>query len=446
MGFTPRASDDQSSESLDERTRTTHPEKSSTPTPPPFSAQFLDKSPEASAARAAYLKALFVGTLASSVLIFTAFSIYWGAVWKTPHHPVSGWIVDFDGGVVGQSVSTTLSRLDSGTGGIVWHVIPASQFPQGIAQLEHAVVQEKIWYAVAINSGASANLSTAVSAVDPSYHSTTAITFLGSEARNEALYRLQTHVFTAQLEVVVNQFAIAFIKNISSSSNLPLLLSTAAEIVARPIYYTIDNIRPFDAPVAAGSTFFGLIYILIISFIVVIIGTAARMSTGLEKRLSFGSLVRLRLGTHFVTFFFITLVYTLLSRAFQLPFERHFGHAGFVIFWMLNYLNMLACGLALEIMFSLLTPRFTPFFLITWIIANVSVDVWPIQTLPHVYRYGYAFPFYNASRAVRAVVFGTRNDVGLNAGVLIAWIVLSCCTLPVVQWVMRRRVVRASQA
>jgi hypothetical protein len=61
-------------------------------------------------------------------------------------------------------------------------------------------------------------------------------------------------------------------------------------------------------------------------------------------------------------------------------------------------------------MITLLTPRFTPFFLITWIISNVSVAIYPLQALPHVYRYGYAFPFYNISRAVRAIVFRTKNE------------------------------------
>jgi hypothetical protein len=38
----------------------------------------------------------------------------------------------------------------------------------------------------------------------------------------------------------------------------------------------------------------------------------------------------------------LQLCYTLLSLAFGLPFGRRFGRAGFLVFWMLNYLNMLA--------------------------------------------------------------------------------------------------------
>ncbi|KAJ6537664.1 hypothetical protein B0H19DRAFT_372573 [Mycena capillaripes] len=411
--------------------------------PRPFSAQFLDKSPEASAARAIYLKIVFGGVAALAVVIFAVFSIYWGSVWSTPHHTLPGWIVDFDGGAVGHAVSSALSATNPGTNGVAWQVVDASQFPEGISQLQSAIVQEKTWYAVTINLGASDNLTAAVSAIDGSYNSSMAITFMGSEARNENIYRLHSRMVSAQLEAITHQFTLQFIKNISSSSNVATILSTAPQLIARPIYFTVENIRPFDVAVASAVTFVGLIYLLILSFFIVMVSTGARDASGLEKRLTLGSLVRVRIATSFMAYFFISLFYTLLSRAFQLPFDRQFGSAGLVIFWMLNWMGMLACGLALEAMITLLSVRFVPFFLIIWIISNVSVSVFPLQVLPHLYRYGYAFPFYNISRAVRSIIFATKNDVGMNFGVLIAWIALSCLTLPLFQWFMRRRLVAA---
>ncbi|KAJ7369069.1 hypothetical protein DFH08DRAFT_833088 [Mycena albidolilacea] len=110
---------------------------------------------------------------------------------------------------------------------------------------------------------------------------------------------------------------------------------------------------------------------------------------------------------------------------------------------MLNWVGMLACGLALEAMITLLPARFIAFFLILWIVSNVSVAVFPLQVLPHLYRYGYAFPFYNISRAVRSIVFRRKNDVGMNLGMLLAWVALSCITIPLLQWFMRRRIVAA---
>ncbi|KAJ7813596.1 hypothetical protein B0H14DRAFT_2376638, partial [Mycena olivaceomarginata] len=55
-----------------------------------------------------------------------------------------------------------------------------------------------------------------------------------------------------------------------------------------------------------------------------------------------------------------------------------------------------------------------------------------------LYRYGYAFPFYNILRAVRSIVFRTKND-----DILLAWVALSCITTPLFQWFMRRRIVAA---
>ncbi|KAJ7073742.1 hypothetical protein C8F01DRAFT_1075468 [Mycena amicta] len=408
----------------------------------PFSAGFLDKTPDAAAARAVYLKTVVGGVAAISVAIFAFFSIYWGSVWSSPHHPLPGWIVDFDGGLVGQTVSHALSSIVPTSGGVSWTVVPASRFPGGLAELENAIVDEKTWYAVTINTRASANLASAISTADASYNSSSAITFIGSEARNENIYRVHYRVVSAELEAITHQFALSFLKNISSADNLAQLLSAAPETVSRPIYFSAVNIRPFDVPVASAVTFVGLLYLLILSFFVVNVAANARQASGLEAKLSLGSLITLRLSTSCIAYFFISFFYTLLSLAFLLPFDRFFGAggpSGFLIFWLITFVGMLACGLALESMLTLLTLRFIPFFLLLWIISNLAVGVFPIAVLPHVYRYGYAFPVYNVSRTVRAVVFGTKNDVGLNFAVLFGWIALSCLTLPLFQWIVRRR-------
>lgn len=81
-------------------------------------------------------------------------------------------------------------------------------------------------------------------------------------------------------------------------------------------------------------------------------------------------------------------------------------------------------------MLSLLTVMFVPFFLLTWIMGvspdypscchnhancqilrsvNVASSAFPIEILPIFYRYGYAMPFYNFSKAARIIVFGTKN-------------------------------------
>ena len=58
---------------------------------PPFSATFTDQSMVT--ARKIYFKVLFGGSLALVVVMFAVFSIYWGALWKTPAHNLHGWVV-----------------------------------------------------------------------------------------------------------------------------------------------------------------------------------------------------------------------------------------------------------------------------------------------------------------------------------------------------------------
>ncbi|KAJ7651242.1 hypothetical protein FB45DRAFT_33353 [Roridomyces roridus] len=48
--------------------------------------------------------------LGGVVSIFAVFPIYWGSVWSFPHDTLPGWIVDFDGGAVGQAVPEALSK------------------------------------------------------------------------------------------------------------------------------------------------------------------------------------------------------------------------------------------------------------------------------------------------------------------------------------------------
>ncbi|KAK0436161.1 hypothetical protein EV421DRAFT_1139147, partial [Armillaria borealis] len=152
--------------------------------------------------------------------------------------------------------------------------------------------------------------------------------------------------------------------------------------------YTTKNLVPLDIPVASAITFVGLIYLLILSFFTVMIGVSAREASGLQDKLTTGSLIRVRLISLFIAYFMISLFYSVLSRAFQVDFSRKFGDAGFVIFWMVNFVGMLSVGLALEAMITLLTIWFMPFFMILWTISNVSVCFMPIAVLPNIYRLG----------------------------------------------------------
>ncbi|GLB45512.1 putative protein of unknown function (DUF3533) [Lyophyllum shimeji] len=405
----------------------------------PFSRSFFDKNNAAQ--RSIYFKVLIGGTFSIIVVIFAIFPIFWGAIWKTPVRNLQGWVVDFDGGLVGQTVVQALtSQQVSQAGKVTWSAVPASQFPSGLGQLGEAVLEERTWVAIAIHAGSTANLQASYENPNVSYDGSSAISVYAAEARNENAFRsLIRPSAQAALDQICAAFAKQAVARLTSSPNLTALLTTSPQTVLTPISYTFHILAPYDIPVASAVTFVGLIYQLILSFFIVMICNSAREASGVNRNLTLRSLIIARYVSTFGAYFFLSLFYALLSLAFQLDFTRKFGHGGFVVFWMLNWAGMLAVGLALESLLTLLTVRFMPFFMIIWIIANVSVCIFPIEVLPIVFRYGYAMPFYNVSHAVRCIVFGTKNTVGLNFGVLIAWTAVSCFTLPLIQWFVRRR-------
>lgn len=54
---------------------------------------------------------------------------------------------DFDGGLIGQTVTTGLT-MPSLASKVTWTVVPADSFPKGIGEVADAVAQERIWIAV----------------------------------------------------------------------------------------------------------------------------------------------------------------------------------------------------------------------------------------------------------------------------------------------------------
>ncbi|KAF8624718.1 hypothetical protein AX17_007049 [Amanita inopinata Kibby_2008] len=307
----------------------------------PFTGSFFDKTPAAAAGRAVYLNAIGKGTFMIMVVVLAVFPIYWGSLWKVPSGNLHGWIVDFDGGPVGQFVTKGL--LDVPSRGISLTVVPATNFAGGISQLANAIVEEKTWFAVTINPATSARLNASLTSPNASYNPFEAITVLANEGRNEASFRnIIRPLINTRLDNLTYHFATQNAQRQVNNSALLSLLSTSPQTLASPIGYTIDNLRPFYAPVASATTFAGLIYLTIAAFFMVVISASARQASGIDTRLTLRSLFIVRFVSSFTSYFFISLCYSLLNLAFQLNLNHKFGRRGFVIFWMLNWVGMTA--------------------------------------------------------------------------------------------------------
>lgn len=192
----------------------------------------------------------------------------------------------------------------------------------------------------------------------------------------------------------------------------------------------------------------GLIYNVIFTFHLVLFSAIARLSTGLQMKLTTGSLLKLRLAVPAFCYFWFSLFYTLVNRAFQEPFDNSVGSAGFVTFWALNYLTYLAVGLALEALMSLLTMRWFPFALIFWIILNITSSFLPIELMQPFYRWGRAWPFRLNVQATKLIIFNTEPPhlLGEYMGGEMAWAFAGVVAVIAFQLLDRWRMDRGAKA
>lgn len=135
-----------------------------------------------------YLKTITGAVVLISLTIWSILGIYWGANWRVYQgiHNLNGWIVDFDGGAIGSIITQAYLNATGPQEQLSWYTVPTSNFPNGPSDIVDAVLNERCWAAVVINSGATDRLNAAVaSGSDANYNNSDAVTIYASEARNE---------------------------------------------------------------------------------------------------------------------------------------------------------------------------------------------------------------------------------------------------------------------
>lgn len=72
------------------------------------------------------------------------------------------------------------------------------------------------------------------------------------------------------------------------------LLASAPATIVQPVYFTMNNVRPYNQPVATAITLVGAIYLLIFSFIVTMTLFPVREIMYVEMNLPLGGLPETR--------------------------------------------------------------------------------------------------------------------------------------------------------
>lgn len=153
-------------------------------------------------------------------------------------------------------------------------------------------------------------------------------------------------------------------KMASTNPSIVSNLEIAPQAISPGIGFSIYNLRPFNPPTETPSQTIGLIYLIIIAFFSFTFYLPHHLkfiSSPGHRPLKFWQLILWRWISTILAYLFLSLAYSLISLAFQIPVTdppgsdieviqptTAFHHATFVVFWMLNFVGMIALGLACE--------------------------------------------------------------------------------------------------
>ncbi|KIR35936.1 endoplasmic reticulum protein [Cryptococcus deuterogattii MMRL2647] len=296
---------------------------------------------------------------------------------------------------------------------------------------------------IVINAGVSDALLSARENGNSSWNGLSVIDVYYAQARQETAINSYLIPFIqqalSQLSFEYNtQSAATYLQDNVNNATALSLVAQAPTTITNAVWFSMNNLRPYNQPVAQAITLVGLIYMLIFSFIMTMTNNAVREI--IAPFLTTRSYIMYRLVSPLCLYFPVSFFFAMINLPFKVDFDAHYTYAGgFFLWWFALFLGMAAVGLSTEAAITVLGPKFMAFFLVPLIIVNVSVVSLPHELQPWIYRYGVAMPFYNCSHIVRTIIFNTKNEIGQNMGILVAWVVVNFITISIGTWLFRRR-------
>ncbi|KAJ5192504.1 hypothetical protein N7449_008646 [Penicillium cf. viridicatum] len=403
------------------------------------------------------------------VVILSVMSLFWASQFRVRQKMgnLTVWVVDFDGQqthynddkekpIIGPAiVKVAQSKASSTTQSLTYSVRSPAHFGYDPQAVKQAVYDEHVYAAVIVSSNATVTLFDALRNGDSSYQPTQAAQFVTISARDQTTYSSYIDPALCDFErEVMAQFGPLWVGRLAMQENAtsPVLRTGAPQAINPAIGFERLNLRPFSTPVAVPAVTVGLIYLIILAFFIFpfLMPVHMQLLKGDHPPLKTYQWVIWRILSNIAAYFFLSLSYSLVSLAFQIPFTNNpvpgtesaespnaYGHGSFVVFWMLNWVGMAALGFPCENMAMILGAPYSSIFLIFWVISNVATGFYALDLAPAFFRWGYVWPLHRIVEALRTILFGTHSRIGLDFGILFAWISISIALYPFANFVMQ---------
>lgn len=383
-----------------------------------------------------YIRSVLTLSIASILAMFVlaVLSLYWAVLLHVEQNISSlvVYVVDFDGQVapytsvtplLGPMVTQMTEELQRTTMPHLGYVtVPPSTFNNDPLQVRQAVYDQKAWAAIVVNPNATALLLQAVQQGNASYEPLGAcqVTYVSARDQETHSAYILPRLNSLQNEII-SSFGTMWTTMVLQNTSIPLTnLQRAPQALNPAIGFSQYSLRPFAPAIMTPAVTIGLIYLIIISFFSFSFYMPIHMKLMIPEghpALKFWQSIVWRWSSTIIAYSLMSLAYSLISLAFQTPYANPtaaatevaenpnaYGKGTFVVYWMINYVGMIALGLACENVAMVIGSPWTAIWLVFWVITNAATSFYSLELAPKFYYWGYAWPLHNGESISRAIL------------------------------------------
>lgn len=370
-----------------------------------------------------FLVPLGISGLSLCLLFLGDMSYLFGSsLWQRQRtHALHVLAVDFDGGdTVSQALAASYNTLRSNEFPTVEFQNTSTHYPNPAAVRE-AVCRGGYWGAVYVHAGAAARLSGAAAgnASEP-YQANDTITYIYNQARYTTTVESAIH---SNLETLIEATRGTYYATAGGRAALVQLNRTDAAAVQaylNPIQASPDVITPTLQGSRAFYNTLNIVFPILITFFFMLAVNGVGEAQGLARRLRRRQFWLLRFALGKVYALMAALVITAYIWAFREDWAV--DTAVFSKNWMIVWFQVDINWQVFDAFIGTFVPvQFTSFFMLTWVVLNVTSAVFPIEMTPGFYRVSYAFPGRNIYALQVQAWTGCANEMKVALPILFAW-------------------------
>ena len=368
-----------------------------------------------------FIVAAAVAAVAVLLLLLFNLVYLYGSVYHQPQRAAAFHIllVDYDGGLIGSSLSSAYQRLKSPSFP-TFITQPPSQYPSSDTIIQ-AVRNRQYWAAIFASQGASQRLSAALQggSAAMTYDSTSALTYVWNEVRYPAT---ADSVIEGSFASLVDATRLAYnsMNGIQTLGSLAQNDTAAVHAYLDPIDAKSINVNsmPQGAKVFYNTISMAIPILQQFFFILAFNGVSTRFRVYNNLPPKTSGTVRAIIS---VAYTFVGAVcMTGYIWAFREAWPVH-GYQ-FAETWMLLWLLMHIHFCLIDTATAVLPAPAVPFLIVTWIFLNISATITPFELTPGFYRWGYALPSYSTYEILTYIWSGgPAPELHRALPILFAW-------------------------